>query len=65
MARPKKDRSAEVSAVFNGLQYCNATELNEVIEKAKSLLEKAKKAEIEATEKQIAELNAKLAELKK
>ena len=65
MARTKKDRSAEVSAVFNGLQYCNATELNEVINNANKLLAKAKQAEIEATEKQIAELNAKLAELKK
>lgn len=65
MARSKKDRSAEVSAVFSGLQYCNATELNEVINNANKLLAKAKQAEIEATEKQIAELNAKLAELKK
>lgn len=65
MARTKKDRSAEVEAVFNGLQYCSASQLNEVIEKASSLLEKAKKAEIEATEKEIKALQSKLAELKK
>ena len=65
MARTKKDRTNEVQAVFDGLQYCNGTQLREVIAKASALLDKAKKAEIEATEKQIAELNAKLAELKK
>lgn len=65
MARTRKDRTAEVEAVFNGLQFCNATQLNEVIKQANNLLAKAKKAEIEATEKQIAALNEKLAELKK
>ena len=65
MARTKKDRSAEVSAVFNGLQYCNATELNEVIAKASALLDKAKKAEIEVKKAQIEALKAELAELEK
>lgn len=65
MARTKKDRTNEVQAVFDGLQYCNGTQLKEVIAKASALLDKAKKAEIEVKKAQIEALKAELAELEK
>ena len=65
MARTKKDRSAEVEAVFNGLQYCNATQLNEVIKQANKLIAKAKEAEIAEKKAQIKALQDELAELEK
>lgn len=65
MARTKKNRSAEVSAVFNGLQYCSATELNQIKEKCEALM-KAKKAEaIKEKEAQIEALKKELEALKK
>lgn len=63
MARTRKDRSAEVQAVFDGLQYCTATQLNEVIERAKKKLDAAKKAEIEEKRNQIKRLQGELKEL--
>ena len=65
MARTKKDRSAEVDAVFNGLQYCNATQLNEVIERANKLIAKAKEVEIAEKKAQIKALQDELAKLEK
>ena len=65
MARTKKDRSAEIEAVFNGLKFCSTDQLNEVITKANKLLQDIKKAEIEALEAEIREKQAKLEALKK
>ena len=65
MARTKKDRSAEVEAVFSGLKYCNATQLNEVIETANKLIAKAKEAEIAEKKAQIKALQDEIAKLEK
>lgn len=65
MARTKKDRSNEVSAVFNGLQYCTCDQLREVIDNANKLIakkEKAEKAEkIKKLEEEIQKYKASLA----
>ena len=65
MARPKKQRDAEVQKVFENLKYCKLEDLNEVIRRATELIDNAKKVEIEQTEKAIEELTKKLEELKK
>lgn len=65
MARKPKDRTAEVQAVFDGLQYCTPAQLREVIEKSNKLIDAKKDAEIEAKKKQIEALQAELAELEK
>ena len=65
MARTKKDRTEEVKAVFNGLKYCSASDLKQVIKKANSMLDDAKKVEIEAKKNQIEQLKKELAELER
>ncbi len=63
MARPKK--SAEMEVVFANLKNATYEELVAVKNECDKLIEKAKDAQIKATEEQIAELQAKLKELKK
>jgi len=65
MARTKKDRTTEIQAVYDGLQFCNIQQLNEIIEKANKLIAAKKQSEIEAKKKQIEALKAELAELEK
>lgn len=63
MARPKK--SAEMEVVFNNLKSATFAELQQVKELCEKLMNAKKQEEIEATEKEIAELQKKLQELKK
>ena len=65
MAAPKKDRTNEIRAVFDGLKYCSVDELNEVIHKAKNLIQKNKEAAIKQKEEAIAELQKQIDELRK
>lgn len=65
MPRPKADRSEEVSTILKNLEYCNISKLKEVIAKAQKLIKEKKNDEIKEYEKQIKELQDKIAELKK
>ncbi|MDE6556890.1 MAG: hypothetical protein K2K55_08015 [Duncaniella sp.] len=63
MARTKK--SAEMETVISNLKSATFAELQQVKELCEKLMNAKKQEEIEATEKQIKELQSKLAELKK
>ena len=63
MPRTKKDRSAEIQAVFEGLKYCDIATLNEVINKAGTLIYRKRNSEIEMKKQQLAELQAEIAKL--
>ena len=63
--RTPKDRTAEIQAVFDGLKFCSADELKQVIEKANSLIDKKRNEAIKAKEEAIAELQRQIEELKK
>lgn len=65
MPRLKKDRTAEIQAVFEGLKYCDIATLNEVINKAGILIYRKRNSEIEMKKQQLAELQAEIAELEK
>lgn len=63
MARPKK--SAEMEVVFANLKSATFEELQQVIEKATSLLAEKKAEQLSAKKKQLEALKAEIAELEK
>lgn len=65
MPRLKKDRTAEVQAVLDGLKYCDIATLKEIINKAEILISKKRNSEIEMKKQQIADLQAEIAKLEK